>query len=73
MIEQSNEIVRRINRQAGRDVLPEAHLLAITATGGVLLVGVALRLLRIREIAVADLLPAVLVAPLLVSLVAALR
>jgi uncharacterized membrane protein YqgA involved in biofilm formation len=55
------------------DVLPEAHLLAITATGGVLLVGVALRLLRIREIAVADLLPAVLVAPLLVSLVAALR
>jgi uncharacterized membrane protein YqgA involved in biofilm formation len=55
------------------DVLPEAQLLAITATGGVLLVGVALRLLRIREIAVADLLPAVLVAPLLVSLVAALR
>lgn len=55
------------------DVLPQAHLLAITATGGVLLVGVALRLLRIREIAVADLLPAVLVAPLLVSLVAALR
>lgn len=55
------------------DVLPEAHLLAITATGGVLLVGVALRLLRVREIAVADLLPAVLVAPALVSLVAALR
>lgn len=55
------------------DVLPEAHLLALTATGGVLLVGVALRLLRIREIAVADLLPALLVAPALVSLVAALR
>ncbi len=27
MIEQSNEIVRRINRQAGRDVLPEAKAL----------------------------------------------
>ena len=55
------------------DVLPAAHLAAITATGGLLLVGVALRLLKIREIAVADLLPALLVAPALVSLVAALR
>jgi len=55
------------------DVLPDAHLAAITATGGLLLVGVALRLLRIREIAVADLLPALLVAPALVALVAALR
>lgn len=27
MIEQSNEVVRRINRQAGRDVLPEARAL----------------------------------------------
>jgi hypothetical protein len=52
------------------DVLPDAHLAALTATGGVVLVGVALRLLRVREIAVADLLPALLVAPLLVSLVA---
>jgi uncharacterized protein len=51
------------------DVLPDAHLAAITATGGLLLVGVALRLLRIREIPVADLLPALLVAPLLVELV----
>lgn len=50
------------------DVLPDAHLAAITATGGLLLVGVALRLLRIREIPVADLLPALLVAPLLVQL-----
>lgn len=54
------------------DVLPDAHLAAITAAGGLLLVGVALRLLKIREIAVADLLPALLVAPALVSLVAAL-
>ena len=55
------------------DVLPDAHLAAITATGGLLLVGVALRLLRIREVPVADLLPALLVAPLLVETVAALR
>ena len=40
---------------------------------GLMLVGVALRLLRIREIAVADLLPGLVVAPLLVSAVAAFR
>lgn len=55
------------------DVLPDPHLAAITAVGGLLLVGVGLRLLRIREVAVADLLPALLVAPALVSVVAALR
>jgi uncharacterized membrane protein YqgA involved in biofilm formation len=55
------------------DVLPDAQLAAITATGGLLLVGVALRLLRIREIPVADLLPALLVAPLLVAVAAAVR
>ena len=53
------------------DVLPAAHLAAITAAGGLLLVGVALRLLRVREIPVADLLPALLVAPLLVEVAAA--
>lgn len=51
------------------DVLPAAELAAITATGGLLLVGVALRLLRIREIPVADLLPALAVAPIMVVLV----
>ncbi len=55
------------------DVLPAAHLAALTATGGLLLVGVALRLLRIREIPVADLLPALVVAPMLVQLTATLR
>ena len=55
------------------DVLPAAHLAAITATGGLLLVGVALRLLRLREIPVADLLPALLVAPILVAVVGVLR
>jgi uncharacterized protein len=55
------------------DVLPDAELAAITAAGGLMLVGVALRLLRIREIAVADLLPGLIVAPLLVQAVAAFR
>ena len=55
------------------DLLPDAQLAAVTAAGGLMLVGVALRLLRIREIAVADLLPGLVVAPLLVGLVAAFR
>lgn len=52
------------------DVLPAAHVAAITATGGVLLVGVALRLLDLRHVAVADLLPSLVVAPGLVAAVA---
>ncbi|MGZ5401308.1 MAG: DUF554 domain-containing protein, partial [Nocardioides sp.] len=55
------------------DVLPDAHVAALTAVGGLLLVGIALRLLRVREIPVADLLPALLVAPFLVALAATLR
>ena len=55
------------------DVLPDAHVSALTAVGGLLLVGVALRLLRVREIPVADLLPALVVAPFLVALAATLR
>ncbi|WP_122261055.1 DUF554 domain-containing protein [Ornithinimicrobium cerasi] len=54
-------------------VAPEAHIAALTAVGGLLLVGIALRLLRIRQVPVGDLLPALVVAPLLVSVVAALR
>lgn len=50
--------------------VPEAHLLALTATGGVLLAGVGLRLLAVKAVPVADMLPALLVAPLLVQLVA---
>ncbi|GAB3598756.1 hypothetical protein GCM10027446_29750 [Angustibacter peucedani] len=55
------------------DVLPAAAVSALTAAGGLLLVGVALRLLRLREVPVADLLPALVVAPLLTVLVQALR
>ncbi len=53
--------------------VPEAHLTALTATGGLLLVGVALRLLDLKQVKVADLLPALLVAPLLTALVVTLR
>lgn len=50
--------------------LPDAHVSALTATGGLLLVGIALRLLRIREdLPVAAMLPALVVAPLLTQLV----
>lgn len=45
--------------------LPDAHLIAITATGGLILVGVALRLLDFKSIPVADLLPALVIAPIL--------
>lgn len=55
------------------DVMPPAQVAALTATGGLMLVGVALRLLRIRQVPVGDLLPGLLVAPLLTTLVAALR
>jgi len=49
-------------------VMSAAVIAAITATGGVLLLGIGLRLLKIRQIAVGDLLPALIVAPLLTVL-----
>ena len=55
------------------DLLPAAHLSALTATGGLLLVGVSMRLLRIRPVPVADLLPALVVAPLIVQVVVMAR
>jgi uncharacterized membrane protein YqgA involved in biofilm formation len=54
-------------------VLPAAELAALTATGGLMLVGVALRLLRIRQVPVGDLLPGLVVAPALTALVTLLR
>lgn len=55
------------------DILPDPHLAALTTTGGLMLVGVALRLLRIKPLPVGDLLPALLVAPALTALVIAVR
>ncbi len=55
------------------DVLPAAHLAALTTTGGLMLVGVALRLLRIKQLPVGDLLPALVFAPALTAVVVAFR
>ncbi|MFM8352739.1 MAG: DUF554 family protein, partial [Actinomycetales bacterium] len=49
--------------------LAVALISSITATGGVLLIGVSLRLLRIKAVPVGDMLPALVVAPLLTALV----
>jgi uncharacterized membrane protein YqgA involved in biofilm formation len=46
-------------------VMSGAAIAALTATGGVLLLGVGLRLLNLRAVAVADMLPALIIAPLL--------
>jgi uncharacterized membrane protein YqgA involved in biofilm formation len=54
-------------------LLPAAEVAALTATGGLMLVGVSLRLLRVKQVPVGDLLPGLVVAPLLTALVAALR
>jgi uncharacterized membrane protein YqgA involved in biofilm formation len=46
-------------------ILAGYQVSAMTAVGGILLVGIALRLLRIKQIAVGNLLPALALAPLL--------
>lgn len=46
---------------------------ALSATGGVILIALGLRLLRVRQIPVGDLLPALVFAPLIVSAVSAFR
>lgn len=57
------------------EVLPAAHLAALSATGALVLVALGINLLRLRQppVPVGDLLPALLVAPLLTQLVVALR
>lgn len=53
-------------------LVPDAHIATLTVVGGLLLIGIALRLLRIRDVPVGDLLPALAVAPVLTWLVATL-
>jgi len=52
-------------------LLSDAQLREMNATGGLLLVGVGLKLLRLRDVQVADYLPAIVVAPLLVAIATA--
>ena len=54
-------------------LVPDSHISALTATGGLLLAGIGLRLLRIRDVPVGDMLPALIVAPLLTQIVIWLR
>ncbi len=53
-------------------VLSPELVAAITATGGVLLLGVGLRLLNIKAVPVGDMLPALIIAPILTGVIAAL-
>jgi uncharacterized membrane protein YqgA involved in biofilm formation len=54
---------------AASQLLSELMVAQMTASGGVLLVGLGMGLLRIKEIRTANLLPALVLAPLLVTLV----
>ena len=52
------------------EVLSQAAVASITATGGILLLGTGLRVLKIRMVSVADLLPALVFAPLITLVLA---
>ena len=56
-----------------RDAMDEPTILAITAAGGIILVGVALRLLDLKAVRVASFLPALLLAPIFVRLAELVR
>lgn len=56
-----------------RDVLDEPTIVALTATGGIILLGVSLRLLELKAVRVANFLPALVLAPLLVRIADAVR
>lgn len=52
-------------------VMSAPVIAALTATGGVLLLGVGLRLLQLRQVAVGNMLPALVVSPVLTILITA--
>jgi uncharacterized protein len=54
-------------------VFSEAMIAAMSATGGVLILGIGLRLLDLRRVRVANLLPALVLAPVVVALLEAAR
>jgi hypothetical protein len=55
---------------AGRDVLDARMVIELTATGGVMIAGLGLRLLHIKEIRVGSYLPGLVIAPIAVALFA---
>ena len=54
-------------------LLSDLQLREMNAVGGLLIIGVGLKLLRIREVAVADFLPAIIVSPMLIGLAGLVR
>lgn len=54
------------------DIMAAAQIDALSIVGGVILIGLGLRLLELKQVRVADMLPALLVAPLLVVGITAL-
>ncbi|HPZ50393.1 MAG TPA: DUF554 family protein, partial [Propionibacteriaceae bacterium] len=58
---------------AAGDVLPALHIDVLTVTGGIILMGLSLRLLNLKQVRVADMLPALLIAPLVTQLILAVR
>ncbi len=54
-------------------LLSDPQLAEMSAAGGLLVIGVGLKLLSIRDVRVADFLPAILVAPVLVAVVARVK
>lgn len=55
-----------------RELLSEAMVREMSASGGLLILGIGLRILEIRAVPVANLLPAIVLAPLVVALLARL-
>jgi uncharacterized membrane protein YqgA involved in biofilm formation len=53
--------------------MPDSLISAMTAAGGVLLLGIGLRLLQVRRVPVADMLPALVLAPVLTLVIDAVR
>ncbi|MGH2401924.1 MAG: DUF554 domain-containing protein [Candidatus Limnocylindria bacterium] len=56
-----------------RDVMDEKAILAVSAAGGIILLGVALRLLDLRPVRVASFLPALLLAPIFIRVAGLIR
>lgn len=55
------------------DVMDDRTILAISAAGGIVLIGVALRLLEIKPVRVANFLPALVLAPVLLAVAEVIR
>ena len=53
--------------------MPDSLISAMTAAGGVLLLGIGIRLLQLRDIRVADMLPALVIAPVMTLVIDILR